>query len=62
MTHNLAPLLDEATSPRTIGVELKVLREDKKNFYNFIYIITRGGAICLNPKMMHNLVENGYSL
>jgi hypothetical protein len=59
MPHNLATLLDETASPKAIGIELKRLHENKKNFYNFIYSGTR---VFLNPKMMHKLVENGYSL
>jgi hypothetical protein len=62
MPHNLATLLDETTSPRAIGVKLNGCRKTKNIFCRFIYSNTRGGAIFLNPKMMHKLVKNGYSL
>jgi hypothetical protein len=44
---NLATLLDEAISPRAIGVESTRLLEDKKYFYNFIFDDIKGGAIFL---------------
>jgi hypothetical protein len=62
MADNPITLLDEATSPRIIGVKSVGLQEDKKYLCSFIYGGTRGGAIVLNLRMMHKLAENSYSL
>jgi hypothetical protein len=60
MPQNHVALLDEATSPKTIRVKSIGFQEIKKYFYSFIFNGTRGGAIFLNPKMMHKLVKISY--
>jgi hypothetical protein len=61
MPQNPVALLDEATSPKAIGVKSTRFQEVKKYFYNFIFDSTRGGAIFLNPKMMHKLAKISYN-
>jgi hypothetical protein len=60
MPQNLITLLDEATSPKEIGVKWIGFQEIKKKFYSFVFDGTKGGAIFLNPKMMHKLAKINY--
>jgi hypothetical protein len=53
--------LDEATSTKEIGVKSIGFQEVKKYFYSFIFNGIRGGAIFLNPKMMHKLAKMNYN-
>ncbi len=61
MPQNPIALLDEATSPKTIGVKSIGFQEVKKYFYSFVFDSTRGGAIFMNPKMMCKLEKISYN-